>query len=95
MGQRTGDFAERLCARGSGAGRAGVEVDCAGVQVAPARKVKQRETVIVSLPDGRRRGSTRRDVGDLGGARRAGSGVGSAENVTGCTACPSAPVQVP
>jgi hypothetical protein len=97
VGRRTGGDAQRLCSNKSGAGQVGVEADncCYGVEVvAPARAVSLRDTAAVQLPDGRRRGLARCVVGDLGGARRAGVGVGSAVNVTGCTrtlACASTP----
>jgi hypothetical protein len=92
------ESAQRLCNRVSGAGRVEVEVDLAriaGVEEAAARAGYVRFTLTVRLPDGRRRALTRRLRQDLGVPRRAGVGVGRAENVIGCTrmskrACASA-----
>jgi hypothetical protein len=89
LGRRTGDFAQRLCAKVSGAGCVGVEVDSAGRQVATARKGGLIDTAGVRLRKGLRCGLTRRDVGDLGVPRRAGVGVGNVRRVIGCTHAPS------
>jgi hypothetical protein len=95
--QRRTEKAQRLCVGERGSGRAGVEVDFAGetgVVEAAARAERLRETAAVRLPDGRRRGSTRRRRRDLVVPRRADIGVGSTENVIGCTrmrACASTP----
>jgi hypothetical protein len=86
--RRTGASAQRLCGSESAAGWMRVEVDFAGAQVAPARKDGIRVTATVRLSDCLRRGFARRLRRDLGGSRRAGVGVGSAENVIDCTRMP-------
>ena len=90
MEQRTGAEAQRLRVRGSGAVRVGVVVDdlrgAAKEQEAAARvEVLRHRPTTVRLREGLRCGLARRGVGDLGGARRTGGGVGRAENVAGCT----------
>jgi hypothetical protein len=86
--RRRTESAQRLGVNERGAGRVGVEVDFAGiaaVEEAAARAGNVRFTCTVRLPDGRRRGLTCRSNEDLGVPRRAGIGVGRAENVLGCT----------
>ncbi len=93
MGRRTGESAQRLCARGSGAGWVGVDEDkrypgvAVALEVAPARKEGRRDNAGATEhpPEERRRGLARRQVADLGGARRAGVGVGIVHRVWGCT----------
>jgi hypothetical protein len=85
---RRTEKAQRLCRSDSVAGRVGVEVDfagIAGVEEAAARAVSVGLLLAVSLPDGHRRGSTRRLHRDLEVPRRADVGVGRAENVIACT----------